>query len=258
MTEDLDEHSPTRRFSSRADHYARYRPGYPEELLPLLAREAGFSPASAIADVGAGTGILSEILLRNGNTVFAIEPNDAMRGIAEQSLSKYPRFRSVSSTAEQIDLPASSVDGVMVAQAFHWFEGPRAVAEFRRILKPGGFVALIWNVRNTAASPFMADYERIIRTYGSDFARSGKEVVSTERLRELFGPELRQHSLPNYQQLDWPGLEGRLLSASYVPLPGHPGHEAMMADLHRAFDVHQQDGHVRLEYQTRVYLISPF
>lgn len=209
-----------------------------------------------IADVGAGTGILTELLIRNGNTVFAIEPNDAMRELAEQALGNDSRFHSLNSTAEHIDLADGSIDGVVVAQAFHWFDGPKAAEEFRRILKPGGFIALIWNVRNPALSPFAAEYERIVHAYGSEFARSGKEVVSLERLRELFGRGLRQYELANFQDLDWPALRGRLLSASYMPLAGQPGHEPMLADLRRAFDAHQRQAQVRLEYETRVFIVQ--
>lgn len=180
-----------------------------------------------------------------------------MRTAAERFLAAYPRFTSIGGTAEATTLPTASVDGVVVAQAFHWFDGPKAIAEFRRILKPGGFIALIWNARNTAASAFMADYERIVYTFGSEFARSGRELVSAERLRELLGPDMREFNLPNHQELDWPGLRGRLLSASYMPLVGQPGHEPMLAELERAFQTHQQRGRVRLEYGTRIYLLQP-
>lgn len=255
VNKDFDSLPPTQRFTSRVEDYARYRPGYPAKLLALLGNEVAFSADAIIADVGSGTGILSEQLLSNGNCVFGVEPNDSMRAAAQQRLAQYKSFRSVNGTAEATTLPDASVDGVTVAQAFHWFDGLRAVTEFRRIRKPGGFVALIWNVRNVTSSPFMAEYERIVHTFGSEFARSGKEIVSLARLGELFGSDLHEHVLPNHQDLDWPGLRGRLLSASYMPLPGQPGHEPMLAELERAFKSSQSDGRVRLDYQTRVYLI---
>lgn len=254
MNDDFDNLPPTQRFSSRVEDYARSRPGYPAGLPALLTQEAACSVAMSIADIGSGTGILSEQLLRNGNVVFGIEPNDNMRQSAERRLVQFPGFHSINGTAEATTLAAHSVDGITVAQAFHWFDGLQAVAEFRRILKPGGFVALIWNVRDTTASPFMADYERIVHTHGSEFARSNKEIVSAERLRELFGPTLAEHVLPNFQDLDWPGLRGRVLSASYMPLKGQPGYEPMVADLQAAFARSQLGGHVRMIYNTRVYL----
>jgi SAM-dependent methyltransferase len=260
MNEDFDELPSTERFTSRVEHYARFRPSYPDELLSLLGKEVALIPTMRISDVGSGTGLLSELFLRNGNSVFGVEPNDKMRAAAERLLVLYPRFTSICGTAESTTLPNASVDGVVVAQAFHWFDGRRAVTEFRRILKPGkpgGFVALIWNVRNIAASPLMAEYERIVHAYGSDFARSGKEIVSLDRLRELFGLEIQSHTLSNHQDLDWPGLLGRLLSASYMPLAGQPGHEQMLNELKRAFLTFQSGGSVRMEYQTRIYLARP-
>jgi len=258
MGNDFDDLPPAERFSSRVEDYARFRPAYPGGLLSLLGNEVALSPQMTIADVGSGTGLLTEHFLRNGNFVFGIEPNGPMRSAAERLLAGYSRFGSIDGTAESTTLPADSVDGITVAQAFHWFDGPRAVAEFRRILKPGGFIALIWNVRDTAASAFMAEYERIVHAFGSDFARSGKELVSIDRLRELFGPNLREHVLSNFQALDLPGLRGRLLSASYMPLAGQPGHERMLEELDRAFATYQSGGCVRLEYQTRVYLPHSF
>jgi ubiquinone/menaquinone biosynthesis C-methylase UbiE len=254
MDENLNDLQPTKRFSSRVDDYAKYRPDYPAGILTLLASELGFSPRTVLADVGSGTGFLTVLFLRNGNPVFAVEPNREMRQAAERSLASWPNFHSVDGAAEATRLPDASVDGILVAQAFHWFDHAKSIREFRRITKPGGFVALIWNARKASGSPFMADYERIVTTYGSDFARSGKELVPPETLRELFGSSLRRHVLPNFQELDWEGLRGRLLSASYMPLAGQPGHDAMLADLRNAFDRHNSAGLVRLEYDTQVYL----
>ena len=254
MSIELDNLRPTERFSSRVDDYAKYRPGYPADLIPLLQREVGLSPKTILADVGSGTGLLTELFLRAGNQVFGVEPNPEMRAAAERLLAEWPNFHSIDGTAEQTTLADGSVDGVLVAQAFHWFDHAKTIQEFRRITKPGGFITLIWNARKTAGSLFMADYERIVATYGSDFARSGRELVPYETLEKLFDGNVCQHLLPNFQDLDWPGLRGRLLSASYMPLAGQKGHDAMLADLHGAFDRYQSAGIVRLEYDTQVYL----
>lgn len=252
----MEDLHPTQRFSSRVEHYARYRPRYPRELLELLAREVRFNRASVIADVGSGTGMLTEMLLEHGNEVLAVEPNAEMRGAAEQALRRFSAFHSLPGTGEATGLPPRWVDGITVAQAFHWFDATAAVREFKRILKPNGFVALIWNARATEATPFMAEYERIVSTYGSEFARSGKELVPLERLVELFGPGLKLHVLTNHQMLDREGLRGRLLSASYMPLAGQGGHEEMMTELDAAFDRCEVEGLVRMDYETRVYLVS--
>jgi SAM-dependent methyltransferase len=253
MNHDPDDLAPTQRFSSRVENYAKYRPSYPPGILPLLTREAGFSPDFAVADVGSGTGLLTELFLRNGNQVFAIEPNAEMRQAAERLLARYPSFHSLSSTGEATGLPDASVDGVVIAQAFHWLDRQQAAAEFRRITRPGGFVALIWNVRASHTSPLMAEYERIIKTYGSPFARSGNELVPFEILRELF-PGMTLHVLPNHQDLDWDGLRGRLLSSSYIPLAGQEGYEQMIGDLRAVFDRFNVNGQVRMDYETRLYL----
>lgn len=248
-----DEH-PTRRFSNRVEHYARYRPRYPAELVSVLARAVGLTPASVLADVGSGTGILSELLLQNGNAVFGIEPNEPMRRAAERQLSGWPSFRSVAGTAEQTTLADASVDGVLAAQAFHWFDHHKALAEFRRITRAEGWTALIWNARLTAASPFMGEYERIVHTFGSDFARSGRELVAEPVLQSVFGGTLTKLVLPNHQDLNWEGLRGRLLSSSYAPAEGQSGCEPMLAALRTAYEKHQRDGIVHMDYETRVYV----
>ena len=213
LNEPADDLLPTQRFSSRVEHYVKYRPGYPDAVVTLLETEVGLSSNSPIADVGSGTGILTALLLQHGLTVYAVEPNDDMRGAAEQMLGGNPRFHSVAGTSESTGLPDDSVDGVTVAQAFHWFDHQKAVAEFKRIAKPGGFVALIWNARMIDRSRFMRAYERIVKTYGSEFARLDKELVPLDTLRRLFGPSIALHVFANYQELDWEGLRGRLLSA---------------------------------------------
>ena len=248
-----DDLAPTERFTSRAEHYAKHRPTYPRQLIEVLAQEAGLAPGSAIADIGSGTGILTQLFLESGYGVFAVEPNEAMRRQAERGLSDWATFHSVVGAAEATTLAAGSVDGVVAAQAFHWFDGPRAAAEFRRITRPGGFVALIWNVRKNGSSPFMAKYERIVHQFGSDSAHSSREQVTFERLRALFGPDLRRRTLPNSQDLDWVGLRGRLLSASYMPLPGSDGYGPMIASLQKTFDELQSNGRVRMEYETHIY-----
>jgi SAM-dependent methyltransferase len=256
MDDGGDDLAPTRRFSTRVEHYAKYRPGYPRALIDLLARETGMNAEWALADIGSGTGILTELLLKNGNVVFAVEPNAEMRNTAEKILAPYPRFKSLNGTGEQTTLPDRSVRGVVVAQAFHWFDGTKAATEFDRVLQPGGFIALVWNARDTGATAFMRDYERVVHTHGTSFARSGKELVAVERLRELFGGGLHEMKLRNFQELDWDGLRGRLLSASYMPLEGQSGSGQMLEELRSAFDRGQKDGRVRMDYETRVYLVT--
>src|SRR4029079_2278369 len=133
---------PLTRFSNRAENYALHRPGYPAGLLEILKSECGLTSSSTIADVGSGTGILSELFVKNGNLVFAIEPNSAMRSIAERRFEDSEQFVSIHATAESTSLEHSSVDFVTAAQAFHWFDRVRARLEFARILKAAGWVVL--------------------------------------------------------------------------------------------------------------------
>ena len=143
----MSEKDPTRRFTNRVANYARYRPGYPPAVLTCLRDECGLSPGSTVADVGSGTGILTELFLANGNHVYAVEPNEAMRQAAELSLAHYPGFTSVDGRAEATTLADDSVDFVTAGQAFHWFDAAASRVEFNRILRPGGYTALVWNAR---------------------------------------------------------------------------------------------------------------
>ncbi len=241
------------RFTDRVADYVAYRPQYPADVLEVLRDELGLSASSIVADIGSGTGILSELLLRAGSTVFAVEPNEAMREAAENLLRDEPNFRSVDGTAERTTLPDASVDLVTAGQAFHWFDADAARVEFARILKPGGGVALVWNMRRIHATPFLRDYEKFLREFGTDYTQVNCEQLPEARIAQFFVHGYQQRLFDNAQDFDFAGLRGRLLSSSYVPRAGHPNYELMLAELRRRFDVHQQDGRVRLEYDTRLY-----
>src|SRR3979411_948313 len=163
--------SPTARFSNRVENYVRYRPGYPPEVLELLRDECGLRPSHIIADIASRTGAFTRLLLENGNSVFAVEPNTAMREMGIEQLESFEsnRLVSVAGTAEETTLPSASVDFVTAAQAAHWFDLPRARAEFDRILRPEGWGVLIWNERHTASTTFLQDYEQLLLTYGTDY-----------------------------------------------------------------------------------------
>jgi len=162
-------HDATQRFSNRVDNYVRYRPGYPIEVLDLLREQCGLTPNASIADIGFGTGIFTRILLENGNTVFGIEPNPEMRETGEKLLAEFPNFRGIGAPAEKTTLADRSVDFVTAAQAAHWFDREAAHREFSRILKPGGWVVLLWNERITEGTAFLAEYEKMVLEYGTDF-----------------------------------------------------------------------------------------
>jgi SAM-dependent methyltransferase len=248
--------SPTARFSDRVENYARYRPGYPPEVLELLRAECGLRPAHVVADIASGTGLFTRLLVENGNSVFAVEPNAEMREMGRRELSSLPggeRLVWVAGSAEETTLGSASVDFVTAAQAAHWFDLPRARAEFVRILRPGGRCVLIWNERDTASTAFLRDYEELLLTHGTDY-KEVRHERTTHVIPEFFAParcEERIFSLR--QQFDYEGLAGRLLSSSYAPLEGHPSYAPMMRELKRIYRAHAIDDRVGFEYRTRVY-----
>jgi SAM-dependent methyltransferase len=243
----------TERFSDRVENYVRYRPRYPEEVIRTLVAETGLVPESVIADIGSGTGISAELFLRHGNPVYGVEPNEAMRTAAERLLAAYPGFDSVNGTAEATTLPSDSIDHVVAGQAFHWFDPERARAEFTRILRPDGWVVLIWNTRLTDVSPFLRAYEDLLLEYGTDYRQIDHRHVDAERLRAFFRGDFHSRSFPNRQGFDAEGLRGRLLSSSYAPNAGHPRYPPMLAALERIFHDHREDGRVWFEYRTELF-----
>jgi SAM-dependent methyltransferase len=245
--------SPTARFSDRVENYVRYRPGYPAEVLDLLRVECGLRPSHIVADIASGTGAFTRLLLENGNSVFAVEPNAEMRETGVHELDRYARLVSVAGTAEETTLGSASVDFVTAAQAAHWFDLPRARAEFARILKPGGWCVLIWNERRTASTPFLREYEQLLLTYATDY-KEVRHERTTDIIHEFFAPApFREQVFDLRQQFDYEGTAGRLLSSSYAPLEGHPSHAPMMRELQRIFRAHAADNVVEFEYITRVY-----
>ncbi len=247
----------TRRFSDRVAHYVLARPGYPAALFEYCQLELGLGPAQVIADVGSGTGILARLFLGNGNEIFGVEPNREMREAGEAYLADYAKFQSVEGTAEATTLTEQSVDFIVAGQAFHWFKLGPARAEFVRILRPAGWVLLVWNERMLDGSAFAEGYEALTRTYSTDYAKVSRSWVTSsgaEVLGPFFGPDgYRVVSFDNEQMLDFDGLSARVLSSSYMPLAGQTGFEPMMASLARLFDENQRDGRVRILYKTNAF-----
>lgn len=247
-------HDSVERFSNRVDSYAKYRPSYPQAVIACLQAEMGLTPQMTVADVGAGTGILTRLLLENGNTVYAVEPNAGMR-LAAAVQGDNPSFHSIAGRSDATTLPAASVDLVTAAQAFHWFEPQATRAEFQRILRPPGWVALIWNDRR-GDTPFMQAYERLLNSYGTDYRQvDHKYVADGAALDRFFAPNaVRLFSFPNFQALDADGVVGRLASTSYIPGPGEAGYHVLLAQALAIFEEYAENGQVRIEYTTQVYL----
>ncbi len=243
----------TEGFSDRVENYIRYRPHYPTAVLDVLRAECQLQPSSVVADIGSGTGILTEIFLKNGNVVYAVEPNGPMRAAGERLSSHHPHFHSVNGTAEGTTLLSTSVDFITAGQAFHWFDRAKARVEFARILHSLGWVVLIWNERLESTTPFAKGYELLLRNYGTDYKTVDHRRIDEQTLREFFGGHFVCRTFPNSQHFDLAGLQGRLLSSSYAPAAGHPRHEPMLAELERLFAAYQESGKVIIEYETKVF-----
>jgi SAM-dependent methyltransferase len=245
----------TTRFSDRVDDYVKYRPGYPAGLLSVLAEQAGLSAESVVADIGAGTGISTRLLLESGARVIAVEPNGPMRQALAAEMGNNPRLTICDGTAEATGIAAGSVDLVTCFQAFHWFEPAATRNEFRRVLRPGESAALIWNDRLTDGSPFMVDYDRLLNTLPAGNRADGHHQIENDgRIPAFFHPRpVRFDVLENSQRLDFPALAGRLRSSSYTPTPNQPEFAPMMAALRELFDRHQECGFVEMLYRTEIY-----
>lgn len=248
MTQDF-----TKRFTGRASFYSTSRPSYPRRILDILRSETDFDETYTIADIGSGTGLLSQLFLENSNRVFAVEPNDEMRGFAEKSLGKFPRFLSVRGTAEHTGLEPASVDLVVIGQALHWFDCEASSREAARILKTNGHVCIVYNDRNMKNS-FMKDYDRIVRKYARN--RASVPTIDDEYLSKFFkNGNYSKFSLPNVQPLDLDGLLGRMTSASYMPSPSNGDQFALLReDVARLFKTYEKLGKVRMLYDTTVFL----
>lgn len=245
----------TQRFSNRVDNYVKYRPGYPDEVLTFLSEKAHLSDKSVIADVGSGSGIFTQLLLDQGYTVYAVEPNDAMREHAEKELKTYSTFRSVNGTAEETTLANHSADLVVCAQAFHWFNQEQTKVEFKRILKPVGMVALIWNNRQIDIDEFAIAYELLLQQKGSDYKEVNHRNITDVDFINFFRNgkyELAKYS--NVQVFDEDGLLGRAFSSSYIPPKDTEAGQVFLADLKELFAQYQTNGTVDFVYQTEVYL----
>jgi len=244
-----------RRFSDRVENYVKYRPNYPTAVVDYLRETAGLTPRSIIADIGSGTGISTRLFLDGGNTVYAVEPNADMRAAAERWLATFSGFRSIDGSAEATTLSDASVDLAVAGQAFHWFDPALARREFARILRPRGHAALMWNSRIISGSPFLEAYEQLLLEFGTDYQAIRHDHIEADALQTFFGtPGYSLRGFPNAQLLTGEALLGRLLSSSYAPGPAHPRHNDMVQALSDIFERFQQDGHVKIAYQTQVYV----
>lgn len=241
------------RFSNRVANYVKYRPGYPLGVLDLFETKMGLTRDSVMADIGSGTGLSAKLFLENGNTVYGVEPNAAMREAAEEYLKAFPNFISHDGAAEQTNLDDASIDFVIAAQAFHWFDPDKTRNEFRRILKPGGFVALLWNERQLDTNEFLREYENLLLTHANDYEKVRHENIDEEKLGSFFETTYERATFDNFQEFDLKGLRGRLLSSSYMPSEDDPKFPALEKELTELFTKHSQKDRIKLLYDTNIY-----
>jgi SAM-dependent methyltransferase len=244
---------PTKRFSNRVENYLKYRPRYPAAIIPLLESECGLTRETLVTDVGSGTGFMTEMFLSHGNRVIGVEPNAEMRSAGERLLTKYPNFSSMNATAEATTLPDKSIDLIVAGQAFHWFDRRKTKIEFTRILKPGGWVVLIWNGFRVESSALVRGYQELLLRYGTDYREVSREIEACD-IETFYSPEkCRQARFDFKQVFDFEGLKGRLLSASYAPEQTDPRFDQMIDELQAVFEANKKDGTVDFDYETEVY-----
>ncbi|WP_186644902.1 class I SAM-dependent methyltransferase [Fluviispira vulneris] len=244
------------RFSGKAKDFAKYRPTYPDEIIKFLRDRYGFSSKSICAEIGAGTGKFTKLLLKNKCRVFAIEPNPEMRAIAENSYKKLKSYTSVDATSVNTTLKDKSVDFVFCAQSLHWFSNAETAAEMRRILKPRGKVVIVWNKKDYKKSAFMTGIHKVFIEDSIDFLSVKIENIEDEKiLADLFPQKFEKFSIPTKQILNREELIGRMLSTSYAPPKDHPKYDRFMAETNRLFMMHQKDGKVEFLYETVAYVL---
>jgi len=235
---------PRERFSAAADLYHRYRPSYPEALLDWIDESTGLRPPARVADVGCGTGISSRLVAGRGFDVTGVDPNEAM--LAPARVAGGARYLGGSATAT--GLADGSVDLVTVAQAFHWFDVPATLAEFRRILTVPGWCAAFWNLRGS--SPFLEDYDRLLRAHSTEYEVLLKPEATLRDILRADGVfDAREAEFANAKLLDREGLLGRAHSSSYV-IHGVADPAAFDRALVEVFDRHQSGGTVEFLYRT--------
>lgn len=246
------------RFSNRVENYIKFRPDYPAGIITYLKQHNLLTESTIIADIGSGTGISSELFLKEGNRVFGIEPNKEMREAAERLLNKYENFKSINATAENTTLENNSIDIIIAGQAFHWFDKQKSKAEFKRILKPNGNVILMWNDRRTDSTDFLKAYEDFIKMFATDYNEVNHKNIDEAVFNDFFGKgNYTLKSFINYQNFDLDGLKGRILSSSYMPAEDHKDFDFMMSALKKIFTRFQENGKVTIEYDTNIYYGRP-
>lgn len=244
-------------FSNKVTDYAASRPGYPAALFDALRSVCKLHPNAAVADIGAGTGLLTQGLLKQGYRVTAIEPSDSMRAAADQSLAHCPGYSSARGSAEHLSLPCASMDLITAAQAFHWFDIEAARSEFLRVLKPDGKVALIWNDR-LLNDPLHIALDGIFAQYGG--AKRGAMLAHDERseVPSFFGASTPlECTWPHEHHLSEAALLSLVFSRSYMPERNSPAGQQAAAQVSELFQHLATSGSIAVRYTTVAIIGRP-
>jgi ubiquinone/menaquinone biosynthesis C-methylase UbiE len=245
--------NPSTAYSTKAEKYAKYRWDYAPQAIQTIFDITGISAEAAIADVGAGTGILTRHFVNRVKQVFAIEPNPAMREIAMKVLGHYPSFQAIDGTAEATTLADGSVDLITVAQAIHWFQPELARAEFLRILKPGGWLAILRNY-STGNEIIAAMATVLTAENGVDTAYEAK-LPERKPLSFYYGHEqFRQYDFPFTLQESWEGFAGSWVSAASMPDEDHPLYPQFEQGMREVFDRFSEGGVLAVHGVTELVL----
>ena len=250
------------KFTGKANIYAKYRPNYPSAFLDYLYKDVGFNAQSVVADIGAGTGILSKQLLQRRSNVICVEPNDDMLGMATQELADFQNVQFVQASAENTGLRGHCVDFITVAQAFHWFDRKAFKAECQRILRSttdgsanGDKVVLVWNDKDLD-SPLMQEIAEVNARYRENFEGfSGGREINPDAYADFFrNGHCEYKTFRNDRMQSEETLIGGCLSASDAPKEGSPNHQGFVSALRQIFKKHSENGLMALPQVTRSYV----
>lgn len=243
----------TERFTGRVELYERYRTRYPKAVLDVLAEACGLQAKHVIADVGAGTGMLAELFLQNGNAVQAIEPNTEMRAACARMEERWSKLRVKDGTAEATGLEAESMDFITAGRAFHWFDLEGAKKEFRRVLRTEGWVVLVSDSRVRDEAPQAMSYETMLREHGTDYEENRERYVIDAKARALFaGGTYAKRTMLRDERLTMEAFAGQTMSLSVTPPVGHAKYEGMQRALREHFERWATEGRLTIPTACRV------
>lgn len=244
----------TKKFDGLADDYTVGRPAYSEALIDCLYERYGITKTSVIADIGSGTGKFARHLLERGSEIYCVEPNADMRSEAEKELSAYPNFHSINGRAENTYLESCSADFITTAQAFHWFDTVNFRRECSRIIKPGGKIMLIWNIRD-AEQPVNAELKRIYSDLCPNFRGfSGGIEEDDKRIVEFFDGKYDYVSFDNPVSYDIEHFLARSLSSSYSLKSGDDNYSEYIQRLTDLFGKYAENDAVTVIYHSVAYI----